>query len=145
MHVAVCRFTLLVPESHSLKEKRSVLRRLKERTRALGVVVAEVGGQDTWQRAELAFAVVADARDRAEQLADAVLRACADAVANDGAQLAAARREVTAYGDDWYASAAEVGRAWDAKVGDASAAADDASWVPAAWLADGAEGSGDGR
>ncbi len=140
MHVGVCRFTLLITASHSLKEKRSVLRRLKERSKALGVVVAEVGGQDTWQRAELAFAVVADSRDRAESLVEGVLRGCAGV---DGAQLVTARREVTAYGEAWYAAAAELERAWDDKTG-AAGADDDRSWVPAAWLTDDLDPGGEG-
>ncbi len=128
MHVGICRFTLLVTGSHSLKEKRSVLRRLKDRVRDRGVTLSEVGGQDTWQRADLAFAVVAGERDRAQAAIDGVLRHVSGV---EGAQLAAARTEVLPFGDDWYASAAEQGRSWDDKV---SATDDDLSWVPGEWL-----------
>ena len=128
MHVGICRFTLLVTGSHSLKEKRSVLRRLKDRARDRGVTLSEVGGQDTWQRADLAFAVVAAERDRAQAALDGVLRQIGGV---EGTQLAAARTEVLAFGDDWYASAAAQGRSWDDKVG---ATDDDLSWVPGDWL-----------
>ena len=65
MFVGVCRFTVIVAGSHSLKEKRVVLRRVKDRVRAQhGVTLAEVAGQDTWQRADLAFALVSGERDR---------------------------------------------------------------------------------
>jgi uncharacterized protein YlxP (DUF503 family) len=61
MIVGVCRITLMVPESHSLKEKRMVLRRIKDRVRnKFNVAVAEVGDQDAWQSAQLGFAVVAN-------------------------------------------------------------------------------------
>jgi uncharacterized protein YlxP (DUF503 family) len=61
MIVGVCRITLMVPESHSLKEKRMVLRRIKDRVRnKFNVAIAEVGDQDAWQSAQLGFAVVAN-------------------------------------------------------------------------------------
>ena len=45
MIVGLCRLTLLVPESHSLKDKRMVLRSIKDRTRRkFNVAIAEVGG-----------------------------------------------------------------------------------------------------
>src|SRR5688500_16344108 len=99
--VGVCRCTLLVGGSQSLKEKRSVLRRVKAVVRdRLGVQLAEVGGQDTWQRADLGFAVVATEREGAQSLAEGVLRTIAGI---DGGQIAAARIEVVAYGEDWFA------------------------------------------
>lgn len=129
MFVGVCRCSVLVAGSHSLKDKRGVLRRIKAHARdRLGVQLTEVGGQDTWQRADLAFAVVAIERDPAQALAEGVLRTIAG---EDGAQIAAARIEVVPYGDDWFAAAAREGRAWDAKTG---AADDDQAWVPKEWL-----------
>ena len=129
MHVGVCRFTLLVASSHSLKEKRVVLRRTKDRVRdKLGVTLAEVAGQDAWQRSDLAFAVVSGDRDHAQSGCEAVLRQVAGI---DGAQVAAARIEVQAYGDDWYAEAVASGRSWEEKTGSVEA---DPSWVPKEWL-----------
>jgi len=59
--VGVCRLTLLAPESQSLKDKRMVLRSIKDRTRLkFNVAIAEVGSQDDWQEAVLGFAVVAN-------------------------------------------------------------------------------------
>jgi uncharacterized protein YlxP (DUF503 family) len=61
MIVGVCRLTLMAPESHSLKEKRMVLRSIKDRARQkFNVAIAEVGAQDNWQEAVLGFAVVAN-------------------------------------------------------------------------------------
>jgi uncharacterized protein YlxP (DUF503 family) len=129
MHVAVARFTLLVPSSHSLKDKRGVLRRIKDRVQQrFHVTLAEVAGQDTWQRVELAFSLVTAQRDQAE---DAVASIVAFVEAQGLGELAHSRHEVTAYGDDWYQAPANSARSDD-----------DQSWVPAAWLADeGEEGS----
>jgi uncharacterized protein len=59
MTVGIARLTLFIPDSHSLKEKRMVLRRVKDRTRQkFNVAIAEVEDQDVWQRAVLGLAVV---------------------------------------------------------------------------------------
>jgi uncharacterized protein YlxP (DUF503 family) len=130
MFVGVCRFTVIVAGSHSLKEKRVVLRRVKDRVRTqMGITLAEVAGQDTWQRADLAFALVSGERDHAQSGCESVLRQVAGI---DGAQVAAARIEVSAYGEDWYAQADLTGRVWEQKAGGGEA--EDLSWVPTEWL-----------
>jgi len=58
MFVGVYRAELFLPASHSLKEKRSVLNGMKARLRDLGLSVAEVDGQDLWQRIVLGMAGV---------------------------------------------------------------------------------------
>jgi uncharacterized protein YlxP (DUF503 family) len=56
-----------------LKEKRSVLRSLKDRLRDRhNVSVAETDHQNTWQRAELAVAIVSADRRQAERLVERV-------------------------------------------------------------------------
>lgn len=63
MIVGVCKLDLRIYECRSLKEKRQVLRRIKDRAQnAFGIPVAEVGYQDLWQRAELGFAFVGNDR-----------------------------------------------------------------------------------
>ena len=53
-----------IPEAHSLKDKRQVIRSLKDRIlNKMNVSVAETGRQDAWQFAELAFVTVAGQRD----------------------------------------------------------------------------------
>jgi uncharacterized protein len=62
MVVGICRLTLMSP-SHSLKEKRVVLNKIKDRTRLkFNVAIAEVANQDAWQEAVIGFAVVANER-----------------------------------------------------------------------------------
>lgn len=58
MIVGVAVVELRIHESQSLKEKRGVVRRIAGRLRhRFNVSVAEVGGQDTWQRAVIGLAM----------------------------------------------------------------------------------------
>jgi uncharacterized protein YlxP (DUF503 family) len=60
MIIGVVTATLALPEARSLKDKRAVLRSLKDRAvNRMNVSVAEVGLQDVWKSAELAFVTVA--------------------------------------------------------------------------------------
>src|SRR3954466_4331779 len=75
MVVGVCRVTLMVPESHSLKEKRMVLRRIKDRVaNKFNCAIAEVGDQDDWQSAELGFAVVSNELGFTQSMVQKVLQ-----------------------------------------------------------------------
>lgn len=59
MIIAAASLDLFLPETHSLKEKRQILRKIMGRTsEKFGVNVAEVDHQELWQRAALGFAVV---------------------------------------------------------------------------------------
>lgn len=117
MFVAVGRFTLRIEGSHSLKEKRAVVRRVVDRVQQrFHVVLSEVGGQDTWQRADLAFAIVTRARDQA---ADAIGSILGFVDSLGLAERTHERHDVIAYGEDWY--------------GEPAADRADDSWVPAAW------------
>jgi hypothetical protein len=59
MVVGAAEVELHVHASHSLKEKRGAVRSIVRRLRnEFNVAVAEVGGQDTWQRAVLGLAAV---------------------------------------------------------------------------------------
>jgi uncharacterized protein YlxP (DUF503 family) len=61
MHAAALRFELRIPESQSLKTKRAAVRPLVDGLRVrFRVAVAEVDHQDTWQRAALGVAAVAE-------------------------------------------------------------------------------------
>jgi uncharacterized protein YlxP (DUF503 family) len=77
--VAMVTIELHLPACGSLKDKRGVIKRLIARLRRdLNVSVAEVGGQDVWQRATLGIAVAAGsevgARKIAQQVEKTVLR-----------------------------------------------------------------------
>ena len=64
-----------IPASQSLKDRRRVLRSLIERTgKKFAVSVAEVGGQDTWQYAEVGVSVVSSTSGHAREVLDEVVR-----------------------------------------------------------------------
>ena len=59
MVVGVCTVTLVIHDSHSLKDKRQVLKSVIEKVRGrFNVSVAETGANDLWQRAEIGIAAV---------------------------------------------------------------------------------------
>ncbi len=59
MVVGVLQTELFIPGTVSLKEKRMVLKSLKDRVRKeYNVSVAETGYQEKWQRSHLTFALV---------------------------------------------------------------------------------------
>ncbi len=69
MIVSVIAWELHLEGCSSLKQKRAILRSLKDRLRGRhNVSVAETDHQDSWQRAELCAAVVSSDRRRAEQM-----------------------------------------------------------------------------
>ena len=71
MVVGVCSWSLALPGCRSLKEKRMVVKSLKERLQhRFRVSVAETGHQDAWSRAELTAAVVAADRGQADSVLD---------------------------------------------------------------------------
>ena len=59
MVVGVLKLTLFLPENHSLKGKRGVVRKIKARVaNTFNVSVAECEEQDLWQRAVLGICQV---------------------------------------------------------------------------------------
>jgi uncharacterized protein YlxP (DUF503 family) len=67
MTVALLSVELFLPMSQSLKDKRMVLRRLKDRLGVLNVAIAEVAHQEVWQRAGLGIVSVGSSDEMAEQ------------------------------------------------------------------------------
>ncbi|MEC4688641.1 MAG: DUF503 domain-containing protein [Nitrospirota bacterium] len=71
MIVGLCTIELYIPDGHSLKAKRQVIRSLKQRMRdKFNVSVAEVGEQDLWQKALLGIACVANESAYVNQVLD---------------------------------------------------------------------------
>jgi uncharacterized protein YlxP (DUF503 family) len=63
MVIGVCRLHLRIPESHSLKEKRHVIRKLIDRVRhRFNVAISEVDDNDLWQRAQIGFCTIGNDR-----------------------------------------------------------------------------------
>lgn len=60
MRIGVVTVAVSIPDAQSLKDKRSVIKSIKDRAlNQMNVSVAEVGNQDKWQYADLAFVTVA--------------------------------------------------------------------------------------
>lgn len=73
MVVGVISWELHLEGCSSLKQKRGILRSLKDRLRDRHKVsVAETDHQNTWQRAELSAAIVSSDRGQAQALLDRV-------------------------------------------------------------------------
>ncbi len=57
MRIGVLRVYFMIQDSHSLKEKRMVMRSLKDRLASrFNISVAEIGSNDKWQAGELGIA-----------------------------------------------------------------------------------------
>jgi uncharacterized protein len=72
MTIALLSLELYLPMSQSLKDKRVVLRRLKDRLGAFNVSVAEVAHQELWQRAGLGIVTVASSDEMAQKTLSSV-------------------------------------------------------------------------
>jgi hypothetical protein len=76
MRIAVLHVELHIPYAHSLKDKRMVLRRIKDRLQKFNVAVGEVEHQDLWQRAGLGIVAISTTAGHVEQ----ALAAAADEI-----------------------------------------------------------------
>ena len=75
MVVGIARVTFFIPGSHSLKEKRSVVRRVKDKVKArFNAAIAEVADQDVWQKGVLGVAVVGNESQFVGATLDEVVR-----------------------------------------------------------------------
>lgn len=74
MPVGVLTLEIQIPYSHSLKEKRAVLLKVRDRLRGrFNVAVAELDHQDVWQRATLGIVSISDSQQYLEGLFQRVL------------------------------------------------------------------------
>ncbi len=79
MPIAYCDLELFLPYSHSLKEKRMILRKAQDRLRArTHFSVAEIDHQDLWQRAKLAAVTVGADNATLERVTQQFLREAED-------------------------------------------------------------------
>ncbi len=73
MAVVLLTIDLHLPFAQSLKDKRMILRGVKDRAKKFNVSVAEVDHHDLWQRATLAVVAVATDGAHAERELQAVV------------------------------------------------------------------------
>ena len=70
-YVGIYSFELFLPDSHSLKEKRMVVRSVKSQLQnRVGCSIAEVDHHDVWQRARLTFSCTTREAGEAVRLLD---------------------------------------------------------------------------
>jgi len=63
MVVGILKLQLAIPENHSLKGKRGVLKRIRARVAdRFNVSITECGDQDIWQSSVLGFAIAGTSR-----------------------------------------------------------------------------------
>jgi len=68
IYIVLINFEVILNGSTSLKIKRSMINRIKDRVRArFNASIAEVGYLDKWQRAALAITMVCNDRKRLQQ------------------------------------------------------------------------------
>ena len=73
MVVGLLQVEIHLPGSHSLKDKRSVLKSLKDQMHhRFNIAVAEIDSTEKWQRATIGISTVGDQHDRVEGLLDQV-------------------------------------------------------------------------
>lgn len=73
MVIGLVTLELYLPQAHSLKDKRQVLERVKNRLRAhFNVAVAELDHQELWQRALLGVVSISNDRTYLTRLLEAV-------------------------------------------------------------------------
>ena len=63
MIVGICHLDVIIPENHSLKGKRQVIKRIIDRVRnRFNISIAEVGDNELWQRSQLGISLVGNDR-----------------------------------------------------------------------------------
>lgn len=74
MPIGLITLEIHIPDARSLKDKRQVLRSLKDKLRAhFNVAVAELDHQDTWQRSQFGIVGISSDASHLEQSMAAVL------------------------------------------------------------------------
>jgi uncharacterized protein YlxP (DUF503 family) len=86
--IAYLTIELRIEGAHSLKDKRQVLRSLKDRLRnSFNVSVAEIETTDLWQRATVGVVSISDSRDYLDGLMKNVERQAFRIANNCGAEV----------------------------------------------------------
>ena len=72
MHIGCLKVNIFIPHSRSLKERRQVVERVKQKVRnTFNVSVAEKPS-DKWQLCELSFSCISYSRDHVDSMMDKV-------------------------------------------------------------------------
>jgi hypothetical protein len=75
MHIAFLQIAIHIPGCHSLKDKRSVMKRLINLIRTQhNVAIAEIGDHDAWQSARLGLVTINNQGDGTDRILQRVIR-----------------------------------------------------------------------
>jgi len=87
MNIGLLTLEVVIPYAQSLKDKRQVIRSLRDRLKKFNISIAECGHQELWQRSTLAIVAIAydhailertlqTVTDEAEKILDGNLAQC---------------------------------------------------------------------
>jgi uncharacterized protein YlxP (DUF503 family) len=84
MPIGLLTLEIHIPDARSLKDKRQVLRSLKDRLRArFNVAVAELDHQETWQRSEVGIVSLSNDAAHLEQSLQTVFAEAEEVLGRD--------------------------------------------------------------
>jgi len=72
MIVGILTLEILVPTSASLKDKRMVLNKIKDKSKKFNISIAEIEFQDKWQRAGIAIVTVSSTQSHVQEILNKV-------------------------------------------------------------------------
>src|SRR5574340_309511 len=88
MPIAHLTIELRIEGAHSLKDKRQVLRRMKDRLRhSFNVSVAEMDASDLWNQATIGVVSISDSRDYLQGLMQNIERSAGAIASQSGAEI----------------------------------------------------------
>ncbi len=68
MKIGLCVIEVYFHDSHSLKEKRAKVNKIKDRIKSkFNVAIAEIDYQDLWQRTKIGLVTIANGKDIVEK------------------------------------------------------------------------------
>ena len=74
MFIGVCTVELFLPSNRSLKDKRRIVKSLKDRMKQrFNISIAEIDDQDLWQKTVLGIACVGNDKSHINQTLDRVM------------------------------------------------------------------------
>ena len=74
MPIVFCSLEIYLPGSHSLKEKRNIIRKTTDRLRSrFNFSISEIGHQNVWQRARLGAVSIGPNRKILQQISEKLI------------------------------------------------------------------------
>lgn len=75
MIIGICHLVLQIPEAHSLKDKRRVVKSITQRVQnRFNVSIAEVDSQESWQSAGIGLVAVSNSSRHVDEVLQTVIR-----------------------------------------------------------------------